>query len=219
MKYYFIFLILFSSYCLNASEVAFPKQHTLYEEKIVQSIRIGVTPSSSTYNTDDIKNRLQTKEGSYFSQDIFDQDLKSLSENYFRIEPCITIEDGGLAVTLMLWEKPIIQKIDWVGNKYFSTKKLQKELDITPGSIFDRDEFNTAFNKLKELYIKRGYFESQLSFHVIPNSATNEITIQIHVDEGRCGIVSHLQFIGFTKEEGRDIMEMINAKRYRLLLC
>lgn len=219
MKYYFLFFIFLSSYCVNASEVAFPKQQTLYEEKVVQSITIGVTPSSSAYyNTDDIKNRLQTKEGSYFSQEVFDQDLKNLSENYFRIEPCISIESGGLIITLMLWEKPIIKKIDWVGNKYFSTKKLQKELQISPGSIFDRDEFNTAFNKLKELYIKRGFFESQLSFHVIPNSATNEITIQIHIDEGRCGIVSHLQFIGFTKEESKELMHMINAKRYRLLL-
>ena len=141
---------------------------------------------------------MQTKEGAYFSQELFDQDLKNLSQNYFRIEPCITLENGGLVVTLLLWEKPTIQKIDWVGNKYFSTKKLQKELEITPGSAFDRDEFNTAFNKLKELYIKRGYFEAQLNFHVLPNPTTNEITVQIQIDEGRCGIVSHLQFIGFT---------------------
>lgn len=198
--------------------MAFPKQQTLYEEKIIQSINIGVTPNSS-YNTDAIKNRLQTKEGAYFSQELFDQDLKNLSQNYFRIEPCITLENGGLVITLLLWEKPTIQKIDWVGNKYFSTKKLQKELEITAGSAFDRDEFNTAFNKLKELYIKRGYFEAQLNFHVLPNPTKNEVTVQIQIDEGRCGIVSHLQFVGFTREEGKDIMEMINTKKYQLLLC
>lgn len=219
MKYYLFFLIFFSCQWLSALETVFPKQHALYEEKIVQRININITPTSPTYNTDVIKNQLQTKEGSYFSQDLFDQDLKNLSQNYFRIEPRITAENGGLIVTLMLGKKPTIHKINWIGNKYFSTKKLQKELDIESGSMFDRDEFNTAFNKLKELYIKRGYFEAQLSFHVIPNSVTNEIDIQICVDEGRCGIVSHLQLIGFTKEEGRDILNMINTKKYRLLLC
>lgn len=218
MKLYHFLIILFSCYSLNASEIAFPKQQTLYEEKIVQCINIGVTPSGS-YNTDAIKNRLQTKEGTYFSQELFDQDLKNLSQNYFRIEPCLTLENDGLIITLLLWEKPTIQKINWVGNKYFSTKKLQKELGISAGATFDRDEFNMNFNKLKELYIKRGYFEAQLNFHVLPNPVTNEITVQIHIDEGRCGIVSHLQFVGLTREEGKDIMEMINTKKYQLLLC
>ncbi|GAB4191434.1 MAG: outer membrane protein assembly factor BamA [Simkaniaceae bacterium] len=195
-----------------------PMEAVSYEQKNVAKIQIIVETlqPGSTFNPESVKAALRTKEGDVFSQSVFDQDLKQLSQQYYRIDPQIEVMDGELYITIKLWQKPIIRAIRFEGNKKFSTRKLQKELDIAIGTRFDRDEFNKAFNKLKELYVKRGYFEAQLNYQVIPDPKNNEVVLEIDIDEGRSGHVKQMRFNGFSKEEESAILKMINTKKYNL---
>ncbi len=85
-----------------------------------------------------------------------------------------------------------------------------------PKAVFNRQAFNKAFNKVKELYVKKGYFESQLQYAIIPDSKTNEVDILIEVREGRSGKIDNIVFKGFTKRERSEILGMIYTKKYNL---
>ncbi|MEI8329063.1 MAG: outer membrane protein assembly factor BamA [Chlamydiia bacterium] len=182
--------------------------------------KIEVTPENlppnSTFDAKAILSKLKTQAGEPFSQTIFDEDLKTLSLDYDRIDPTIENIDGQIYITLKIWPRPSIRMMQWEGNDHIKTKILQKELGLKPGSTFDRQGFNKAFNKIKEFYIKKGYFESQLQYKITSDKKTNEIDILVQVKEGRSGKIDDILFNGFTSEESSELLAMIYTKKYNL---
>lgn len=187
-----------------------------YEHKSVGDITILIENLSrgSTFDQDRLISKLRTKVGDPFSQTIFDQDLKALSEEYDQVTPSIEIDQDEVYITLKIWQKPIIRSITWNGNSKIRTRTLQKELDIKPHTRFNRDEFNRSFTKVKEYYIKKGYFESELEYKLIPYEDTNEVDIEITIYEGHSGYISRIVFVGLTKKEQSAILDLIQTKKY-----
>jgi outer membrane protein insertion porin family len=190
-----------------------------YENKRVSKIDISMenlAPDSS-FDPKPVLSKLKTKVGDPFSQMTFDTDLKALSEEYDRIEPYISINNDGIALSIKVWPRPQIRSIEWAGNSHMKTKTLRKELGIKSKTTFNRQNFNKAFNKLKEFYIKKGYFESQLQYSVVQDPRTNEVDIQVTIIEGRSGKIDDIVFKGFTSTEKSELLAMIYTKKYSLL--
>jgi outer membrane protein insertion porin family len=189
-----------------------------YESQRVERIDIQAEnlPKGASFDPRPIQEKLKTKVGDPFNQLVFDGDLKALSDDYDRVEPQISNQNGDVFITLKVWLRPTIHKIVWQGNTYFKSSTLRKELGVKENRSFNRVEFNKKFNKVKEYYVKKGYFESQLSYTVTPIASTNEVDINVHVVEGRPGIVDDIVFSGFTNREKRQILEKIYTKSYNL---
>ncbi|MBI2743089.1 MAG: outer membrane protein assembly factor BamA [Chlamydiales bacterium] len=187
-----------------------------YEERVIGNISVTLENPPPLYSFDSklIVSRLKTKVGDPFSQTTFDNDLKALSDEYDRVEPSIDVVNGEVYITLKLWPRPTIRTINWYGNQFIKTKTLQKELGIKASSSFNRQTFNSAFNKLKEYYVKKGYFESQLNYRVVSDTKTNEVDIEISITEGRSGKIDKIVFKGFTSEEESELLDMIHTKKY-----
>jgi len=207
MKRYLLFFLVFASlvYC---SEI--------YENKKVAKIDIVVESADpeTSYDINKIKSLIKTKESDIFSQTIFDNDLKTLSKDYDKIHPQMRIEKGELYLTINLWPRPTIRKITWIGNKQMSSSKLRSELDIELGTVLNRYEFNKALNKVKEFYIKKGFFESSITYNIEPIARKNEVIININVREGRTGHVKNIVLHGFTKNEESDVLALMVTKKY-----
>jgi outer membrane protein insertion porin family len=207
----FLFLLIaLPIYFLNASES--------YDDKIVEKVDIIVENKDETqpYDIKKIISSLKTKQDSPFSQTDFDSDLKTLSDQFDKVIPYIQLNNDKVFISLKVWPKPIIRNILWQGNELIATKKLQKKLDIKPGTVFTRTDFNKSFNKVKDFYIQKGYFESHLTYEIEPTEK-NEINIIIHVNEGPSGKIKNIEFKGFTKKEKSDVLGMIYTRKYNLL--
>lgn len=190
----------------------------LYDEKKVSRIEIVVDCAGESYiDPKPILARMKTREGDEFSQLVFDSDLKTLSEEYDQVEPSIKLQDGEVSIVIHVRPKPVIHRIEWVGNEQIKASTLQKELDIKPNTVFNRQSFNKAFSKVKEYYFKKGYFESQLSYSIAQVPDTNQIDITIEVNEGRPGHIKKIILNGFTKSEKSDIEEQMYLKKYNFL--
>jgi len=187
-----------------------------YESKTVGRIDVQMEKlaSDAPFDPKPVLVKLKTKVGDPFSQMVFDNDLKTLSEEYDRLEPSIDMLNGQLYLTIKVWARPIISQIEWVGNLHFSSKTLQKELGIKPKKTFNRTEFNKAFSKVKEYYVKKGYFESQLFYNLIPDPKTGQVKISVTVHEGRSGVIENIIFKGFTLKEKSHLLNMIYTKKY-----
>jgi len=190
-----------------------------YEDKKVSKIEIVVDSADPTVSIDPtpIKKQLRTREGDEFYQTIFDQDLKALSEQYDSPSCDFKVKDGQLFITIHVVPKPTIHQIIFVGNNKYSTSTLQSEMDVKTGIIFNKQEFTKAFNKLKAYYFKRGYFESQLDYTLIPVPNTNQVDVQIRIEEGRPGKIKQIVLQGFTKSEKNDITEQMYLRNYNFL--
>lgn len=195
-----------------------PAQVEMIENKKVAKIDISMETLArgETFDPQVIRSKLRTKVGEPFSQRTFDHDLKALTDEYERVDPYVQVKDGEIYIKLLIWEKPFIRKIKWNGNTKMKTKTLQSELGIKPDTEYNKEKFIKAFNKLKEYYVKRGFFEAQLSYRIVYIPGTNEIEIDINVHEGRSTHITRILFEGFTEEEQSDILSMINTKKYNL---
>ena len=199
-----------------ASTFAVHPTSEVYESKKVEKITIIMEnlPRGATFNQERVLTKLRTKKGDPFSHLIFDQDLKILSEEYDRAVPKIETLQGDLYITIKLWQKPMIRSISWSGNDKVKTRKLQKELGIKAHTIFNREMFNKAFTKVKEFYMKKGYFDSSLEYKLIPYGETNEVDIEITVHEGNSGHIKKISFSGFDGKEESAILELMSTKKY-----
>jgi len=204
-------LLLFAPFCVYGQS---------YEQMRVAKIDLLPQNLSSDmqFNSNAVRTRMETKVGSYFSQNEFDCDLKMLVEEYDQIDPCIEVINNEIYITLNLWFKPTIRSISFCGNQRVSTKKLKKNLDINCGSYFAREEFICAFNKLRTLYVKKGYFEAELDYDIQLDECTNEVNIEINICEGRAGKIKAIHFSGLTACEEEDILELLLTKKYNFFL-
>lgn len=204
--------ILLTSFLLMKSLPAYQA----YDGQSVDQIEIVVENRGldQDYDSSSIRSKLKTKDGDPFSQTTFDEDLKNLSKEFDRVQPVVRSEDDKIHIKLVLWPRPIIHQINWEGCKKISKSKLQKELEIQPQTVFNRQEFNKQFNKLKEMYLKEGYFESQLTYSLEPIEGTNLVDLQIHINEGRSGKIREIVYKGFTSDEESELDEQIYTKKY-----
>lgn len=188
------------------------------ESRLVQRVDVQIEnlPVDSSFDPKPVLEKLKTKVGDPFSPTVFDSDLKTLAEQYDRVEPEVTTRSGEVFINLKIWLRPTIREITWSGNSHIKSSTLRKELAVKTNKTFNRTTFNKQFNKLKDYYVKKGYFESQLSYSITPIPDTNQVDIAIQVVEGRAGIIDDIVFSGFTSREKSKILEMIYTKKYNL---
>src|SRR5262249_51948182 len=175
-------------------------------------------PSGANFDIEAVLARIKTRAGEMFSHAIFDNDLKTLAQDFDRVIPKLESLNGKLYITLRIWPKPLIRSIQWAGNVRIKTKYLRKELGIDPGAVFDRQAFNKAFHKLKAYYVKNGFFEAELDYTVTLDPLANEVDIQISICEGRAGKIKEIMFCGFTPEEECRLVDLMVTKTYNCFL-
>ncbi|MEX1012564.1 MAG: outer membrane protein assembly factor BamA [Waddliaceae bacterium] len=164
------------------------------------------------------QSRLGTQEGAYFSQAEFDKDLKLLVADFDRVEPNIDFVDGKLVITIEVWTKPFIRQIRFEGNQKIGTSRLLSELDITPGTVFDRFAFHEAFHKVRTLYLQKGYFEAEMDYHVESDEFENQVDITVSIDEGKSGYVRDILFTNFTNAERVAVLDLMFTSKYFSLI-
>jgi outer membrane protein insertion porin family len=188
-----------------------------YDNKVIEAIDIqfardaGIHPSQITM-------KMKTREGDFFSQNTFDQDLKMLNLDYDRVEPHVRVVNDRLYITLNVYPQWTIRAIHFQGNRHLKTKDLRGELEIEKKSKFDRTAFNLAFHKLKAYYVKNGYFEAELEYRVEQIPETGEVDIIICIQEGRAGKIKEICFNNFTKSEERELLNTMCTKKYNFIL-
>jgi len=184
--------------------------------------RIDILPQNLerdvSFDARQVRARMHTKVGNLFSQQEFDSDLKLLAEEYDRVDPVIHMSEGQIVITLKIWFKPSIRHIIFCGNDHVKTSKLQKKLEIEEGDIFEREAFVESFNKLKTLYVKKGYFESELDYDLIPVEGCNQVDVRITVCEGTAGKIKRIRFCGLNRCDENALLELMVTKRHYFFL-
>lgn len=188
-----------------------------YDNQVIETIDVELMTQGDSHSKSSILSRMSAKRGGLFSQTQFDRDLKALAQEFDWVEPAVYSVNGKIQITLKVWPKPLIRSIVYCGNKEVHTSELQDELEIAPFTLFDRVSFNTAFHKLRTLYIKKGYFESTLSYNLVRDECTNEVDIEIIIKEGRSGRIKGICFCGLDDCEMDDILDLMVTQRWNIV--
>lgn len=205
-----IFLVL--TICLLFASIM---SHAKQDESsiIIENLKIIITNSEDSANTSELK----SKKGHLFSQNTFDQDLKSLSENYDSIEPQITIENGKANITIFVKRRPLLNSVIIKGNKKVKESVILKELDVKIGEEFDTTKFLDQLNNLRNYYLKKGFFESHITYEIIQKS-NSSINLLITINEGRHEKINKIAINGVTPSEEQEILKTIFTRKHSPLM-
>lgn len=184
--------------------------------KVVSAVEIEVRSldkDKSGSLQDTLQTSLKTKEHLPFSSSDLDDDLKFLSKEYEDVEPKVTVDSGHVLVHFTVSNKPHIHSLTFAGNKAFKESELKKKLEIKQGELFSRGAFNTAIQKIRSFYLKKGYFEADVQYDVVPTSS-GEVDIVIRINEGQAGFVESIEFHGMTDKEESALEDRLMTKTY-----
>lgn len=186
------------------------------EGLVVQSIQVRIENQSMRNSGVEsaILEAISTRKGDVYSQLDFDEDIKSLSKAYDKVQPTISLLADGIEIVIKVWVKPIISNIQWNGVEKIKLKKLKKELELSSGDIFNSALFNQKIHDLQAYYVKKGYFDAVVDYSLEYNQDRDAVCITIDIHEGSSGKIGKIDFECFTKEEEKDLLSLIVAKKW-----
>ena len=115
--------------------------------------------------TDYILNAVNTKPGTILSRDVIQADVQAIYEQGFFSYADFDLkpEGGGVAVTFIVQENPVIESINFTGNTKYTTEQLMTEVFSQEGTVFNRQFFRNDLDRIQERYHQDGYVMARVS--------------------------------------------------------
>ena len=148
-----LLFFIFSSiiYAQETSDNQNIKSSQIYERIMFIEIR-----GSQRIESETIKSYMTVKPGDLYDDAEVDRSLKILFNTGLFADVAIRYENSGLIVFVI--ENPIINRIDFEGNKALKDDKFEEEIELGPRSVYTRSKVQADVQRLLELYRRSGRF-------------------------------------------------------------
>lgn len=153
------------------------------------------------------------KKGGVYTKKESDQAIKDLYETGFFSKINITFNNGKLLISVI--ENPIINRVDFKGNKALKTDNLSKEITSRTRAFFSKSKLNSDVNRLIDLYNKSGRFSSKIRPQ-IAKLPQNRVNILFNIEEGKKSVIKKIIFIGNNKFSDNKLKSVLMSKEDRL---
>ena len=158
--------------------------------------------------------KVKTKVGEPFSQDVLNDDLKRLYATEYFTDVTIDVEDyqGGIAVTFIVEEKPIVEDIIFKGNTAFKAPKLKSTMKSKPNEMLNPAILAQDMAEIRALYVKKGYPMVDVKYEIDVDKDTNKARITVSIDEKVRVKISSVNVTG-NKAIKTDVIKKILATK------
>ncbi len=123
---------------------------------------------------------------------------------------------GGVALTFRVKEKPAIVSVTHTGNDKIRDEKIDPEIHVKVGDVYDARRVEEDRKRVLELYKKDGYVFAEVTAKE-EHTETGGVKLTYVIDEGSKVEVKELVFSGNTHFKEREIRKVIATKRHNLL--
>ena len=136
-------------------------------------------------------------------------------------------EEIVVTFDINLGKVPRIRKIDFVGNNAFSDSELLQQIItrkrsffflpglgwLFPEGVFDPMAFDRDRKALELFYRKNGYLDTRIEAEKHVDTATNQLHLQLEIDEGEQKQIHNLGFVGNSIFTPDQLIPIIAARR------
>jgi outer membrane protein insertion porin family len=159
---------------------------------------------------DAIKINLKTQPNVVLNQEILRDDVRTIWKMGFfeDVQVESTESKAGLVIVFVLKEKPAINKIYVAGNDELSLSKINEVLDVKKEQILDPSKLKKNVEKIKELYVEKGYYMAEVSYELKRNSPS-EVDVWFRVHENAKVEVRRVNFVGNHAIDDSELREVI----------
>ncbi|HOO77445.1 MAG TPA: outer membrane protein assembly factor BamA [bacterium] len=190
---------------------AFPPPARSAREKTVTAVAVA---GNRRLAASSILARVKTRAGEPYSQETVNADLKRLSEWGPFSSVRFDVEEetpGAVEVTIVVEERPLVNKVYYEGNREFDADDLAEETATAPGKILDQAVLKKDEEKIVELYRKEGYLNAAVETQVKPIPDTGEVTVFFNISEGDEVRISEIVFDGARAIKPGDLEDVMQT--------
>jgi outer membrane protein insertion porin family len=164
-----------------------------------------------------IISKMKTRVGALYQENVISDDLKRLYLLGFFSDIKIDTEGykEGLKVIVSVVERPIIEKIAFVGIRRLTMKedKLKESLKSKETQYLDYPNLAEDIRVLKKLYEKIGYSQAQIDYKVDIDEKNNKAKVLFSITEGKRIRVKDIVVEGNKAYSIRRILKLMKTKR------
>ncbi len=135
--------------------------------------------------------------------------LKKLFASDLFLEAKIYPKNGQMIIDVK--ENPIINEVDFRGNKKIEDEMLQAEIKLVKRSIYTKAKLQADIKRISDIYIKSGRFLTKIEPKIIKKSQ-NRVNLIFDISEGKKADIAEINFIGNKVFSDRDLQEQITTK-------
>jgi outer membrane protein insertion porin family len=181
------------------------------EGKSITAINIK---NNKTISTEIVLSKIRTKIGDRFSQEILNDDLKKLYATQYFTDISIDVEgyQGGVSVTFIVEEKPIIEDIVFKGNNEFRPQKLKSAMKSKPNEMLNPSLLAQDMSDIKAMYVKKGYPQVDVKYAIDTDKDTNKAVITVNINEKSHVKVASVKIIGSQAIKAGAIRKILATK-------
>jgi len=165
---------------------------------IIRSLEVEYT-GPPTISKERILAQMRTKVGQPYSNEIVQEDIKTLYKTgYIRNVRIFAQPEGdGVKVIVAVQTRAIIREIEITGAEHVSPKRLRKEIKVRLNQAVDEQQLEDARQKIVEVYQGKGYTDVSVQFRIDPiDEKRGTARVVFTVNEGARGAVSQVRFEG-----------------------
>jgi len=132
-----------------------------------------------------IISKIKIRSGQNYNENIVNEDIKNLYATGFfeTVEAEKEKIAEGVVVIFKVKEKPVLTKLDIEGERFIRKKKIEEVIDVKVGSFVDEYKLNEVASKIKDLYAKKGFTQSKVTYDFKTDKEKNEAEVKYIIEE------------------------------------
>lgn len=154
--------------------------------------------NNKAISTETILSKIKTKIGEVFSKDVLNDDLKRLYATEYFTDVSMDLSDyqDGVAVTILVEEKSVIEDIVFTGNKAVRAPKLKALMKSKQDEMLNMTLLTQDIAEIKSFYVKKGYPLIDVQYAVDINKELNKAKVTITINEKQRVKVARVDITG-----------------------
>ncbi|QDV71141.1 Outer membrane protein assembly factor BamA precursor [Rosistilla carotiformis] len=159
-----------------------------------------------------IMEQVQTREGRVYDFNLVMEDVRRLHKfgAFEQIQPELVEQADGMHVTFVVRERPIVQAIEFVGNRGINDRELNGRVGIAPGDPLNQFSIESARTRLVDYYHEEGFNQATIETVIGKTGYPNAVIYR--VNEGPLERIGSIEIVGNTFVSSARLEKIIKSR-------
>jgi len=209
MRYKFVFVAVLAFALSVLAPIAAPG--IAVSSAYAETVSSIVVEGNQRVENDTILSYVQVSPGQAITADKIDASVKALFQTGLFSDVQITRRGNQLVVRVE--ENPMINQVNFEGNKEVKDTDLAKEVELRERTMFTRAKVMSDVNRIIAVYRRAGYYSVKVSPKII-RLPENRVDLVFEIKEGDETKVKKIEFVGNNSFSEGALKSVIGTQQY-----